>query len=446
MRSRLTLFSFCLFFFTSNAQIISGPMLGQVEYRDAKIWVEVSADVKKLELVYSVKGHQVKKTIEYKGQLGKAFNPVQITAGSLEPGTTYTYQFRADNKLSNASGSFTTKELWQDRKPVPDFSFITGSCAYINDSLYEPPGEPNGKDPSIFETMSAEKSAFMLWLGDNWYTREVDYTSEWGLWYRAHHHRKHVSMQKLLKAMPHYATWDDHDFGPNDMDGHYVLKDVSRNVFMNYWANPSAGQDGEGIYTKFSYADADFFLCDGRWWRSADTMKDSLNGKPNPGKRILGEKQVEWLKNALLYSKAGFKFVVMGGQVLNVATTWDKLIDAPVEYTELMSFLEDNAINGVMFLTGDRHHSEINKMERKGTYPLYDITVSPLSSKSYGYDAKEINNERRIFGLEKKQNYARFSFTGPAGKRKLTVKFLGVKGDELGSWSIEEKDLITGTR
>jgi len=23
----------------------------------------------------------------------------------------------------------------------------------------------------------------MMWLGDNWYTREVDYSSPWGLWY-----------------------------------------------------------------------------------------------------------------------------------------------------------------------------------------------------------------------------------------------------------------------
>ncbi len=29
-------------------------------------------------------------------------------------------------------------------------------------------------------------------------------------------------------------------------------------------------------------------------------------------------------------------------------------------------------------LSGDRHHSEVIKMERPGTYPLYDITVSPL--------------------------------------------------------------------
>jgi hypothetical protein len=38
-----------------------------------------------------------------------------------------------------------------------------------------------------------------------------------------------------------------------------------------------------------TWGDADIFLTDDRWWRSADQMKDSINGKPNPEKRMLGK-------------------------------------------------------------------------------------------------------------------------------------------------------------
>jgi alkaline phosphatase D len=37
-------------------------------------------------------------------------------------------------------------------------------------------------------------------------------------------------------------------------------------------------------------------------------------------------------------------------------------------------------IEGVIFLDGDRHHSEITKLEREGTYPLYDFTISSFTA------------------------------------------------------------------
>jgi alkaline phosphatase D len=291
--------------------------------------------------------------------------------------------------------------------------------------------------------MAKEKAAFMLWLGDNWYTREVDYYSNWGLWYRAHHDRSVPVIQKLLSAMPNIATWDDHDYGPNDAGGHYTLKETSKKVFDSYWANPSSGYKGEGIYTMYTHGDADIFLCDDRWWRSADNVDDSVNGKPNPEKRMLGEQQMKWLQHSLLYSSAVFKFVVIGSQVLNPVSPYDKLKDFPVEYYELMQFLEKHKVNGVIFISGDRHHTEIIKQPRTGTYPLYDITVSPLTSGTHVFGGPEKDNPFRVLGIDQKQNYGKFNFSGPRGQRKLTVQFFGVKGEKLGEWSINENDLKT---
>jgi len=433
-----------LAFFTSfslQAQIVSGPMLGQVEFRDAKIWLEVSPSVKNLQLIYHKKGDPSKtKTVSYKGTLGNDFNPVQFNIGGLDLNTTYQYRFLVDGKPVKQNGEFTTKDLWQWRKPAPDFTFITGSCAYFNEPAVDRPGKPYGGDSSIFKTMAKEKAAFMLWLGDNWYTREVDYFSKYGLWYRAHHDRKQPVLQDLLKAFPHYANWDDHDYGPNNAGKNYILKEESKKVFDSYWANPSSGYKGEGIYTQFSHGDADFFLVDDRWWRSVDEMPDSVNGKPNPDKRMLGAQQMEWLKNGLMNSGAVFKFIVVGSQVLNPLSTKDKFLSYPVEYYELTEFLNKNKINGVMFLTGDRHHSEIIKVDREGTYPLYDITVSSLTAGTVGFTGTEANSPYRVLGIDK-NNYGRFSFSGPRGQRKLTIEFVGTKGEKLGEWSIGESAL-----
>jgi len=425
----------------AQPRIVSGPMLGPVELRDAKIWVEVSPEVKSVALQYNKKGDKIRKTIVYKGALGNALNPLSFTVGGLDYNTAYEYRLVIDGKLTARGGQFTTKDLWQWRKPIPEFSFLTGSCSYFNQPEFDRPGTPYGKDVSIFNTMAKEKAAFMLWLGDAWYTREVDYYSDWGLWYRASHDRSVPELQDFLKSMPHFATWDDHDYGPNDIGKNYILKETSRTVFNSYFCNPSAGENGQGIYTMTSWGDADIFLTDNRWWRSADLLPDSVNGKPNPAKKMLGDQQMEWLKNSLLYSTATFKIIVVGSQVLNPVSPFDKWRDFPAEYQELMDFLTAHKINGVLFLTGDRHHSEIIKVDRPGTYPLYDITVSPLTSGTHVFGAAEKNNPYRVFGLDQQQNYGRFSFSGLRGSRKLTVEFLGVKGEKMGEWSISGSEL-----
>jgi alkaline phosphatase D len=439
----LTLFLGVLLHIHSQPRVISGPMLGPVELRDAKLWVEVSPEVKTLSVQLNKKGEAKSRMIPYKGVLGNDFNPVTFTIGGLDFNTTYEYRVLVNGKVTTAHGSFTTKDLWQWRKPAPDFSFLTGSCSYFNEPVYDRPGTPYGKDSSIFETMAKERAAFMLWLGDAWYTREVDYYSSWGLWYRASHDRATKILQPFLKAMPHFGIWDDHDFGPNDIGKSYVLKEESRKVFTNYFCNPSAGENEQGIYTMMSWGDADVFMLDSRWWRSSDYTPDSIQGKPNPSKRMLGEQQMEWLKHSLLYSSAPFKIIAVGSQVLNPVSPYDKWRDFPAEYKEFMNFLEDHRINGVLFLTGDRHHSEIIKVDRPGTYSLYDITVSPLTSGTHKFGDAEKNNPFRIFGLDEKQNYGKFTLSGNRGERRLTVEFLGVKGEKLGEWSVNEKELRT---
>ena len=437
----LTLFTFYAIVSLAQPRIISGPMLGPVELRDAKIWVEVSQEVKSAAIQFNKKGDSKSKTVIYKGQLENEFNPIQFTIGGLDFNANYQYKILINGLVTKYGGEFTTKDLWQYRKQPPEFSFLAGGCSFFNEPIYDRPGKPYGGDSSIFESMAKEKSAFMLWTGDAWYTREVDYYSDWGLWYRASHDRALPVLQKFWKSMPQFAIWDDHDYGPNDIGKNYILKETSREIWKKYWCNPSYGGNGQGIYTMTSCGDADIFMTDDRWWRSDDNMKDSLYGFPNYEKQMLGEQQMEWLKNSLLYSKATFKIIVLGSQALNPLSPWDKWADFPAEYDEMLNFLKENKINGVLFLTGDRHHSEIIKMNRPGTYSLYDITVSPLTSGTHTFSGAEKNNPYRVLGIDEKQNYSKFSFSGKTGDRKLTVNFFGIKGERLGEWSITEKDL-----
>ncbi len=419
-------------------------MLGQIELRTAVVWLQVSADIKSVSVIYWKEGHSENPhKIIFSGELGKEFNPIQIELNGLDINSMYEYRFELNGSPSKASGRFRTKDLWQWRKPAPDFSFLTGSCAYFNEPAYDRPGKPYGGDSIIFESMAKDSAAFMLWLGDNWYTREVDLQSSWGLWYRASRDRAQPVIQNLLKAMPQYAIWDDHDFGPDNSGFSYGLKDVSREIFMKYWCNPFYGENQKGIYSEISYSDVDLFLTDDRYFRSADEMEDSIGGKPNPDKHFLGEMQLKWLEDALVQSLATFKIIVIGSQTLNPFSTDEGYYKYSFEFHQLLDFLNRTKIKGILFLTGDRHHSEIIKVERENNYALYDITVSPFTSGVAKVKGIEINNPFRVTGsLVEERNYAKMGVEGQKNDRILNVQFRGKDGKNLFNWSISEKQLM----
>lgn len=425
--------------------LVSGPWAGNVELRNATIWVEVSSAVKNLKVQFAEKGstQSYLPFVEYEGELGKEFNPVKIELNGLKMNTTYFYHVIIDDEkvYPDFPTTFTTKDLWQHRKPAPDFSFLAGSCAYFNEPIFDRPGKPYGGDSSIFETMANTPAAFHVWLGDNWYTREVDYYTAWGLNYRASRDRSLPVLQKFMASMPQYSIWDDHDYGPNDMGKNYILKEDSRKVFMNYSCNPSYGQHNEGIYSVISYSDVDIFLTDDRWWRSEAALKDSIDGKPNTAKTYFGKQQLDWLKNSLLFSKATFKIIATGSQILNPYSDYDCMRFYKAEYKELMDFLSEYKIKGVLFFSGDRHHSEVIKQERNGLYPLYDVTNSPYTSGVSKVKGEELNNAARVPGtLVEAQNFSKITVSGKKNERILKVEFLGIGGKKLGEWSVNEKE------
>ena len=154
--------------------------------------------------------------------------------------------------------------------------------------------------------------------------------------------------------------------------------------------------------------------------------------------------QMDWLKNALLTSSATFKIIVTGSQVLNPMNTYECMTSYSFEYNDLLSFLAEQKIPGVVFLTGDRHHSEVIKLERPGMHPLYDVTISPYTAGISKPRGAETNNAARVANtLVEVHNFGKIDVSGKKNERVLKVNFIGIKGEQLGQWSVSEKELKT---
>ncbi len=429
-------------------KLISGPMLGYVEHREVQIWLEVAKAVQKVEIRYHKVGKVTFSSVQVaSNNLGHRYNPIKVTLEGLAMDKVYEYQILLDGEKQKLDFplTFHTRKLWEWREPAPDFTFLLGSCYYLNDLPYDRPGKPYGQNPRILETMGNMPSDFMLWLGDNLYLREADYSSASGIAYRYSTNFSDKTMQKLRGTRANYAIWDDHDYGPNDSDGKFELKEVSLAHFKSYWANKTFGEpDNAGTYHKFKWSDCDFFCMDDRFYRSANSLSDSIDGKPNPNKQFYGKKQLDWLKNGLIVSEASFKFIVTGGQVLNPLSDRECFMFYPSEWQELMNFIIDNKIEGIVFISGDQHYSELIKRQlTPNFYPFYDFTCSPVTSgiKDISKTPAFKNPNRIDSSLLIANNFGKISVTGNKGDRQLTLETYDVDGKNKWRYVINQKDL-----
>ncbi len=427
-----------LFLFASFAfsQIENGPMIGHVSHAEAKLWVQTA---KSQTVEFAYRSVQSGDKWHYSQPFTTSANDAficEFTIKNLNPGLTYEYRVALNHQLQRPIGKqqFTTASHWAYRTPPPKFSIVIGSCAYINEEAYDREGKAYGGAYQIFESMANQDPDLMLWLGDNVYFREPDWTTRSGMLHRYTHSRNISALQQLLANTPQYAIWDDHDFGPNNSDGSFINKGLSKEVFDLFWSNPDQNHPAlEGITNQFEWSDCQFFLLDNRFYRSPNDRKDGERS-------VLGESQLEWLKDALVSSHASFKFIAMGGQFLNTAPVFENYSanGFDKERQELIDFIYLHQIKNVVFLTGDRHHSELSMLKVEGRPTIYDLTISPLTSGVH--DASQEANLLRVDGSHvAKRNFGFLTVDGELKERVLTIEIKDSEGLLLWQTQIEKE-------
>lgn len=415
-------------------QRINGPMVGHVDLQEATIWLQCPS-ARSVSIAYGPLGSDSIVIAPAQVPEARTAHVLKFTLGPLKPGTTYAYEVLLDGAPISFPEPlrFTTQPLWKYRNDPPAFTVALGSCAYFNQEEHDRPGMAFGSGYGIFDAIADQRPDLMLWLGDNIYLREPDWGSRTGFLQRYTHMRSQPELQRLLRTAQHYAIWDDHDFGPNDADGSFINAPLALESFSLFWANPTTGAPGvPGAITAFSHLDADFFLLDDRTHRV-----NAGNETSTPA--LLGEAQIDWLIRALKYSDADFKFVAVGNQVLNTAQVFENYANYASERALLLDRIDKEGLEGVVFLTGDRHFSELSRLVLPGGKEVVEITSSPLTA---GLNGRPEENALRVPGSRiNAHNFALLRVEGPRKARTLSVEYRDTKGE-----LIAERELLTRTR
>lgn len=316
-----------------------------------------------------------------------------IPLDELEPATRYYYRALVAGKKPGPVANFITA-------PRPDDNAKVSFC-FSGDT------RDSYKPFMVMNAVHLQRPDFFMHLGDTIYA-DINGSARQlpEFWAKYRRNREDLSTEGCFRETSVYATWDDHevvnDFGP----GHY-LAPIGRKAFLDYW--PVRHRDGEEdrIYRSFRWGRAaEIFILDVRQYRNA--AKNTM----------LGAAQKRWLFDVLALSSATFKFIAT--PVPMVGGGGDRWDGYPKEREEILTFIKDRKIRGVVFMSADMHCAAITKIPKSGG--LKDITAGPIAA-----PVNRITNgtaARFEYFLAENFNFAKITIDPKIDPRKAVVEFI----------------------
>jgi len=417
--------------------LTAAPLAGHFTHDSVRLWLQASAKASARVSYWPEYGNEAEaRLIDLPLADKDDFSAIAELRG-LAPATRYRYTLLLDGKATGSMQAFRTAPA-TGATPAP-FRVYLGSCAYTE--ALSPSGKPYGDEFHIFDSIADRMQAdplphFMLWLGDNLYLRakgkflgEADYASVARMAARYRAVREKAMFQRLFATTHHYALWDDHDYGPNDSDKSFRFKADALRLFKQYWPNPDMGSpELPGTWTSFRHQDAEFFLLDDRYYR------DDEKAPPSDGKAMFGPSQIAWLKQSLTNSKAVFKLVCNGSQLLSEDENgrhsgWHNYRS---EREEFLAWLAREKIPGLLFLSGDRHNTQVFRLKQDGAPAVYEFSCSPFTSRLSKLSPKDRANPRFIADLGVEQrNFGTLEFNGHGETRRIVAACFDSNGKQL---------------
>jgi alkaline phosphatase D len=404
-------------------RLVHGPLLGCVTESSARFWVR-TVDISSIRV----------KVSRYKNLTRPVYSEVVVSdpeedytavsdISDLRPASLYYYDVIVDEEsaLDPPYPSFRTYS-WKGEKVKFQVGF-GGGAGYV--PWHE----------RMWDVIASHEPIVFLLMGDNVY-HDMPEALHDGHYYTYYRRQSRPEFRGLISKTSIYAIWDDHDCATNDVFmGPYREKpswkmDLFR-LFRQNWNNPAYGNaEWPGVWFDFSIGDVDFFMLDGRFYRTNPHTKHPT---------MLGPVQKAWLKDALVSSKGTFKVIASPvpwaynskGESLD---TWNGYRE---ERTEIFDFLAENKIDGVILLSADRHRSDVWCIERPNGYALYEFESSRLTNEHVHKVMPE-----SLFGYNEKQSFGLLTFDTTLEDPTITYQIYSIDDELIHTFEVKKSKLV----
>ena len=403
-------------------RLLHGPLLGRMTDQSLRFWVR-TRDESMVHIVLS-KSKNLENPIISKNQrsLADMDYTALVDVEKLEPETTYYYDVLVDGQ-SSLGPDFPSFKTYPSSGKKATFSIGFGGGAG-----YVPPHE------RIWDVIHSHNPAAFLFMGDNVYINMPEQPN--GVHYYTYYRRQsRPEFRRLVASTAIYAIWDDHDCATDDVwMGPYKDKPAWKlplfEIFRQNWNNPGYGdKEWPGCWFDFSIDDVDFFMLDGRFYRTNPYLE-----KPT----MLGPIQKKWLLEQLKNSRAKIKVIAspVPWSLASKGDARDTWNGFKKERKEIFDFLATNKISGVILLSADRHRSDAWKIEHPNIYPLYEFSSSRLTNQHF----HELM-PNALFGYNEKNSFGLLTFDTSSPEPGVTYKIYSIDNELINTLKIKLNEI-----
>jgi alkaline phosphatase D len=409
---------------TPQIQFIHGVESGDVTSESAVLWAQTDQDG---QLKVQVSKHPNFIKLDFEGSVHATADSdftAKSLAEGLKPDTLYYYRFTAGSTTSEI-GTFRTSPL-ENKKADAHFTWSGDTdVSKINGNRYF-------GDWLSLNAIKSENPDFFIYLGDIIYSDKratglIPDAQTLGDFRQIYKDSRDVpALHELLKSTSVYPAWDDHEVR-NDWAGQTVdstFFQIGKRTFNEYTPigqlHSTSDPDCAGptqFRVKHWGKDVDLIILDTRTCRSANVQTQcqgdqgpdqvptlpapirialGLSAQPpagclaainDPDRTMLGTEQKVLFEDALLNSKAKFKFVVTSVSIQQTfVLPYDSWEGYGAERSEILNFIRDNGIKNVIFLTTDLHLNLMNEVYTNffsdQTPISYEVVTGPIGAET----------------------------------------------------------------
>ncbi|MEZ4360293.1 MAG: alkaline phosphatase D family protein [Kofleriaceae bacterium] len=349
----------------------------------------------------------------------------QVDLDGLAPGAPYVFAFVevVDDEAvgRSALGQFRTALAPDEVAPL---RFGATSCTRNRLSM-----------AAMTHAGSRDDLAFFALLGDTFYNARARTRDEFRLGWAEN--LRTLGYRQLRASTSVLATWDDHEIANNwDPESlpEPLLLEGSAALFEHLPIRRDR-QRPDRIYRST------------RWGKTVEVFVLDCRSERRPSTRLradaqyLSRAQMDWLKSGLAASPCAFKVILNSVPITNFPSVFDVVAadrweGYPAARQEILSFIEGEAIGGVLWLSGDFHFASAGRVAPAGQLgaSALEVLVGPAAQDpnplwaaivdTPQFDFASGTNNYAVIDLEPGERRATFTFHDPRGDVFATRSFV----------------------